>query len=102
MSPFVDYDPAHYYLCHEPCAASAGTSSTADGKKRDNMWSHGWFAHDTMIYPSSDGGPIPSKRLAALRDGLEDWELMRMLPKETVERVVSPLASSATQWKDDL
>jgi len=85
-SAFVQYDPRHYVWFEDT---------------KPDAPEHYWFLHDTFIYPSASGEPIPTIRLAALRDGLEDWELFKQLGKQSVERTVKQLASSPRTWKDD-
>lgn len=83
---FLDYDPRHYVWFLE---------------SRVTAPEHLWWEANTYVYPGDDGGPIPSVRLAALRDGLEDWELFQKLPADVVTSTVSQLVQSATSWRDD-
>ena len=41
-------------------------------------WRTGLSGAGQLCYPGDDGLPIPSLRLIALRDGMEDWALLQM------------------------
>ena len=58
-TPFVDFDPGNYVWLPE----YSDIFANGDGQ---------------FIYPGPNG-PLGSARLAALRDGLEDWELLQRL-----------------------
>ena len=52
---------------------------------------------DTHIsYPGKGGKPLPSLRLEAMRDGLEDYELLKLLEEE-IERVKHELGGKALE-----
>lgn len=65
-------------------------------------WDTGWKLGQTMIYgdgrllyPAADGTPIGSIRLANLRDGLEDYELLYLLERKNPE-LAKKLSEEAT------
>jgi hypothetical protein len=56
-----------------------------------------------LFYPGSDAGiegPVASMRLKALRDGLEDYEVLLLAGDAGVEKAAS-IASSWTKWETD-
>ena len=56
-----------------------------------------------LFYPGADAGidgPVPSMRLKALRDGLEDYEYLALAGDDGKE-LASTLAKSWTQWETD-
>ena len=52
------------------------------------------------VYPCP-GGPCGTTRLAALRDGLEDWELFSRLKPSSAIPLLQRLVRSATDWTED-
>ena len=67
---------------------------------------HFWNGEGNLLYPGRAvgfDGIVPSMRLKALRDGLEDYELLALLERagqaSEAERIVKPLAASWFQWE---
>lgn len=61
-----------------------------------------------LFYPGNEvgiAGPVPSLRLKALRDGLEDYAYFTLLAKlgetEFLEKEISRIATSWWKWDDD-
>jgi len=53
-------------------------------------------------YPCEGGHPCPTLRLAAIRDGLEDWELFRHIKNKTAAAaVVAQIVRGADDWAID-
>lgn len=73
----TDFDPANYVWLPNTAIFANG-----DGN---------------FVYPGVDG-PIQTVRLRNLRDGFEDIELFRMLDRDKVKQIVSPVVSSATGY----
>jgi len=53
-----------------------------------------------FVYPCTDG-PCGGVRLAALRDGLEDWELFRQLGRPALP-LLRQLVRGARDWRADV
>ena len=52
-----------------------------------------------IVYPSSDGHIMSSMRLEAQREGIEDWELIRMLIKKDPEKCAAITGKVFTDFK---
>ncbi|KAK8812368.1 hypothetical protein WA158_007602 [Blastocystis sp. Blastoise] len=77
---FTDFPPANYIW-------DPRTDIYANG---DGQW----------IYPG-ESGPIDSQRLCSLQDGMEDFELMKMLDPEVAKPLIHKLVRSAIDHTDD-
>ena len=83
-----------------------------------DRWPHGfWIGDGVLMYPGPDG-PVAGLKLAAIRDGTEDYEYMVMLERaakrargappalvrEALELAAVPdrLVTSISQWTEDL
>lgn len=53
-----------------------------------------------FLYPCQDG-PCESLRLDALQNGLEDWEMFRMLGPELGMRLIEQVVQGPTQFEED-
>jgi len=76
----TDFDPAMYWECLNP-------------EYGDSVFTNG---DGYVVYPG-DKGPVESARLHVIRDGIEDVELLRLLPDgaELAQRLVQ----GPTQWQ---
>jgi hypothetical protein len=92
----------------------------AHWKEVDDPWSEAWTYHHpqargkvyngegTLVYPARAvgyDGIVPSLRLKALRDGIQDYEYLSILERlglaEEARKIVLPLASSWFKWNQD-
>merc|ERR1719409_92367 len=88
----TNFDPANYIWCKDP----------------DRLYDIFANGDGYFVYPGP-AGPIPSVRLEAIRDGLEDWELFEMVKSPLseddgparVRELVGEAVSSPTEWVDD-
>ena len=76
-------------------------------------WNTSWYKKEllyngegSLLYPGRDAGydgVVASLRLKALRDGIEDYELLAILERAgeaaAAEKIVQPLAESWFQWE---
>ena len=83
-STFMKARPAYaYHRCKPWQAASFGVNGTfywAYNSWRGDPWNDfdGPIADCGVIYPG-EGGPIDSRRWEGTREGIEDWQIMRLL-----------------------
>ena len=54
-----------------------------------------------FIYPGPTG-PISTTRLVAIREGLQDAELLRMLPSSIMIEMVEKVVRNATDFESDV
>ncbi len=74
-------------------------------------WNTGWKLGETwiygdgrLLYPCADGSPIGSTRLANLRDGFEEYELLRLLALKNpklAEEICKEVSASPIQFTRD-
>jgi hypothetical protein len=67
-----------------------------------------WFGEGSLVYPARAAGYdgiVPTVRLKALRDGIEDYEYMASLERagraDAARKIVEPLAGSWFAWEKD-
>lgn len=83
----LDFNPANFIWC----------------KPSMGQWEHHLFANGDgfFVYPGPTG-PLASQRLEVIRDGLEDWEALAMLPQGgAVEKAVGSAVQGPTRYSLD-
>jgi hypothetical protein len=92
----------------------------AHWKEVDDPWGEAWTYHHpqargkvyngegTLVYPARPvgyDGIVPSLRLKALRDGIQDYDYLTILERlglaEEAREIVLPLANSWFKWNED-
>ena len=65
---------------------------------KTDLWANG---DGQFTYPGNLSEPVGTTRLANFLDGLEDVELLKMLPQESTQALARQLARSLDDWTDD-
>ena len=58
------------------------------------------------MFPGPDGSPLSSIRLENIRDGIEDYEMLRRLSPQTLAELIAPVVangrncSAEAAWSD--
>ena len=65
---------------------------------KTDLWANG---DGQFTYPGNLSEPVGTTRLANFLDGLEDAELLKMLPQDSTRALARRLARSLDDWNDD-
>ncbi len=72
---------------------------------RTNNHGDGLLVYDAMMWGASEPGLVPTARLEAVRDGIEDFQYMRQLEKEigrdAVLELVNRITTDVTHYEED-
>ena len=91
-------------------ATNSWTVSEHDGRlinlKRTNTGGDGLLIYDGMLWGASGPSAVPTSRLEAIRDGIEDFQYMKQLERQigreaVLEKFVTRLATDVTHFSQD-